>query len=128
MLLEPLKKKKEVNGDMTSKRFIAPREKDEEFCWSIIDTENDKVVLQHISRFAIIEMCFLLNELDYHCALLLEQKEQWKDAYKQLEQQNLNLIHAIIKTCDDLEKEGIYLGDFDICKRITEYEKELSGV
>lgn len=112
---------------MTSKRFIAPKEKDEEFCWSIIDTENGKVVLQHISRFATLDMCFLLNELDYQCITLLEQKERWKDACKQLEQQNLNLINAIVKTCDDLKKENIYLGDFDICKRITEYEKELSS-
>lgn len=112
---------------MTSKRFIAPREKDDEFYWNIIDTENGKVVLQHISRFATLDICFLLNELDYQCITLLEQKEHWKNACKQLEQRYLNLINAIAKTCNDLEKEDIYLGVFDIRKRITEYEKELSS-
>lgn len=112
---------------MSEKRFIVPKEKDDEFYWNIIDTENGKVVLQHISLFATTEMCFLLNELDYQCIILLEQKEHWKDTCKQLEQQHLNLVNAIVKTCNDLEKEDIYLGDFDICKRITEYEKELSG-
>ena len=57
---------------MTNKRFIIPKEKDDEFYWNIIDTENDKVVLQHISRIATIEICFLINELDYQCTLLLE--------------------------------------------------------
>lgn len=113
---------------MNEQRFIAPKEKDEEFCWSIIDTENGKVVLQHISRFATIEMCFLLNELDYQCITLLEQKESWKDTCRQLEQQYLNLVNAIVKTCNDLNNtEEVYLGNFDICKRIKEYEKELSG-
>lgn len=113
---------------MSEKRFIVPKEKDDEFYWNIIDTENDKVVLQHISRFATIDMCFLLNELDYQCIILLEQKEHLKDTCKQLEQQYFNLVNAIVKTCNDLNNtEEVYLGDFDICKRITEYEKELSG-
>ena len=30
---------------MSEKRFIVPKEKDDEFYWNIIDTENDKVVL-----------------------------------------------------------------------------------
>lgn len=112
---------------MSEKRFIVPKDKDDEFYWNIIDTENDKVVLQHISRIATIEICFLLNELDYQCTLLLEQKETWKNKCKHLEHQYHNLVDAIVKTCNDLDKEDIYLGDFDICKRITEYEKELSG-
>lgn len=112
---------------MISKRFIAPEEKDDKYCWSIIDTKNGKVVLEHISRFATLDICFLLNELDYQCIILLEQKERWKNACKQLEQQYLNLINAIVKTCNDLEKEDICLGGFDIHKRITEYEKELSN-
>lgn len=112
---------------MNDKRFIAPKEKDEEFYWNIIDTENGKVVLQHISRFAILEMCTLLNELDYQCIILLEQKEYWKDTCKQLEQQYHNLVNTIVKTSNDLVKEDIYLADFDICKRITEYERELNN-
>ena len=112
---------------MTEKRFIVPKEKDNDFYWNIIDTETSKVVLQHISLLATIEMCTLLNELDYECTFLLEQKQHLRDACKQLEQQYHNLVDAIVKTCNDLEKEGIYLEDFDICKRITEYEKELSG-
>ena len=113
---------------MTSKRFIAPKEKDDEYCWNIIDTENGKVVLQHISRFATIDMCTLLNKLDYECTFLLEQREDLKEGCKQLEQQYHNLVNAIVKTCNDLNNtEEVYLGDFDICKRITEYEKELSG-
>lgn len=47
-----------------------------------------------------------------------------KDKCKQLEQQYHNLVDAIVKTHNDLGKENIYL---DICKRITEYERELSG-
>lgn len=112
---------------MSEKRFIVPKEKDDEFYWNIIDTENGKVVLQHISLIATIEMCTLLNRLDYECTFLLEQREHLKDMCKQLEQQYHNLVNAIVKTCNDLGKEDIYLGDFDICKRITEYEKELSG-
>lgn len=112
---------------MIEERFIVPKEKDEEFYWNIIDTENGKVVLQHISLIATREMCTLLNELDYQCTFLLEQREHWKDTCKQLEQQYHNLVDAIVKTCNDLGKEDICLGDFDICKRITEYEKELSG-
>ena len=110
---------------MSEKRFIVPKEKDEEFYWNIIDTENNKVVLQHISRFATLDICFLLNELDYECTFLLEQREHLKEHCKQLEQQYHNLVDAIVKTCNDLGKEDIYLGDFDVCKRITEYEKEL---
>lgn len=49
---------------MTNKRFIVPKEKDDEFYWNIIDNENDKVVLQHISLLATIEICNLLNELN----------------------------------------------------------------
>lgn len=112
---------------MSEKRFIVPKQKDEEFYWNIIDTQTGKVVLQHISLIATIEMCTLLNGLDYECTFLLEQREHLKDGCKQLEQQYHNLVEAIVKTCNDLEKEDIYLGDFDICKRITEYEKELSG-
>ena len=112
---------------MTNKRFIVPKEKDDEFYWNIIDNENDKVVLQHISLLATIEMCNLLNELDYECTFLLKQKEHLRDKCKQLEQQYNNLVDAIVKTCNDLGKENIYLGDFDVFKRITEYEKELSG-
>lgn len=112
---------------MTSKRFIVPKEKDEEFYWNIINTENGKVVLQHINLLATLEMCILLNKLDYECAFLLEQREHLRDKCEQLEQQYHNLGNAIVKTCNDLEKEDIYLGDFDICKRITKYEKELGG-
>lgn len=35
-----------------------------------------------------------------------------------------NLVTAIVKTCNDLEKEDIY--GLNICKRITEYERELN--
>lgn len=111
---------------MSEKRFIVPKEKDEEFYWNIIDTENGKVVLQHISLIATREMCNLLNGLDYECTFLLEQREHLKDDCKQLEQQYHNLVNAIVETCNDLNNtEEVYLGDFDICKRITEYEKEL---
>ena len=52
-------------------------------------------------------------------------KRTFEEHCKQLEQQYHNLVDAIVKTCNDLGKEDIYLGDFDVCKRITEYEKEL---
>ena len=55
---------------------------------------------------------------------LEKENEQLKSENKKLEQQYHNLVNAIVKTCNDLGKENIYLGDFDICKRITEYEKE----
>ena len=56
----------------------------------------------------------------------LEKKnEQLRKQIQNYEQQYHNLVNAIVKTCNDLGKENIYLGDFDICKRITEYEKEL---
>lgn len=113
---------------MSDERFTVPKEKDDEFYWNIIDTENGKVVLQHISLIATREMCTLLNELDYECTFLLEQREHLKEDCKQLEQQYHNLGNAIVKTCNDLNNtEEVYLWDFDICKRITEYEKELSG-
>lgn len=109
---------------MNDKRFIASKEKDGKFYWNIIDTENDKVVLQHISLIATREMCNLLNGLDYECTFLLEQREHLKDDCKQLEQQYHNLVNAIVKTSNDLAKEDIYL---DICKRITEYERGLNN-
>lgn len=77
---------------MTDKRFIVPKEKDDEFYWNIIDTENDKVVLQHISLLATTEMCNLLNELDYECTFLLEQKEHLENKCK-----NNNIIILLMQ-------------------------------
>lgn len=45
---------------------------------------------------------------------------------EQLHKRYNNLGQAIVKTCNDLNRtEEVYLADFNICKRITEYEKEL---
>ena len=79
-------------------------------------------------RFEAMESGFISDKRDksllnlYDCRDLLnnlhEENEQLRTHYQ-------NLVDAIVKTCNDLGKEDIYLGDFDICKRITEYEKEL---
>ena len=45
---------------------------------------------------------------------------------EQLRKQVNNLEEAIEKTAQDMSKLDIYLGDFDICSRITEYVRELN--
>ena len=78
--------------------------------------ENEQLKKEY--KIAIDEMVTDYKKLE-------EENEKLKSENKKLEQQYQNLVNAIVKTCNDLGKENIYLGDFDICKRITEYEKEL---
>lgn len=60
------------------------------------------------------------------CKELVKENRELKEENEQLRNMYHNLSRAIEKTCNDLGKEeDIYLGDFDICRRITEYEKEL---
>ena len=47
-----------------TRRFIVPKEKDDEFYWNIIDTQTGKVVLQHISLVQTRELCDLMNSLN----------------------------------------------------------------
>ena len=77
--------------------------------------ENEQLKKEY--KIAIDEMVTDYKKLE-------KENEQLKSENKKLEQQYHNLVNAIVKTCNDLGKENIYLGDFDICKRITEYEKE----
>lgn len=71
--------------------------------------------------------CKKISDQQATISALKKENEKLKSENKKLEQQYHNLVNAIVKTYNDLGKENIYLGDFDICKRITEYEKELNG-
>lgn len=61
----------------------------------------------------------LLNEFETKSHELKDESELYRKRYD-------NLVKAIVRTCNDLPREGIYLGDFDVCKRITEYEREMN--
>ena len=79
------------------------------------------------------EQQFIINKLqdffeqsDYENAKLRLENKKLKAENEQLHKMYHNLGQAIVKTCNDLNKtEEVYLADFNICKRITEYEKEL---
>lgn len=86
------------------------------------------------------EVVKVLNELVTKCHRLEKENDNCKNDYRELfsnyvalEEKNEqlhkmyhNLGQAIVKTCNDLNKtEEVYLADFNICRRITEYEKEL---
>ena len=86
--------------------------------FEIVDKLNEQ-------QDTIGEQKIAIDELITDYKKLEKENEKLKSENKKLEQQYHNLVNAIVKTCNDLGKENIYLGDFDICKRITEYEKEL---
>ena len=95
----------------------------DDYCF-INDKIEDRTYAIYNDRFKerwSQEIVDLLNEQD-------KKIKELKKRINELESKYANRGIAIIKAVEDLcKKEEVYLADFDICKRITEYEWEFNN-
>ena len=110
---------------MSENRFVAEQvdvvNEDETEVWDIVfDTENTYAFMVRDTDTAS-GLCDLLNEQQSKIKELEKKNKELKIKYT-------NRGIAITKAVEDLHrKEEVYLADFDICKRITEYEWEFNN-